>query len=69
MLRKLLLLLTFLFPFIALAQSDVEMADNFRSDGKIYVVIAVITVIFIGLIIYIISIDRKVSRLEKKLPE
>ena len=56
-------------PFVLFAQSEVEMADTFRSDGKIYVVIAVMSVIFIGLIIYVFSIDRKVSRMEKMLSE
>jgi hypothetical protein len=60
-------LLTFLLPILAFAQDDVEMADTLRSEGKIYVVIGVIAVIFIGLIIYLISIDTKVSKLEKKL--
>ena len=69
MLRKFLLLLSFLFPLIAFSQNDVEMADTFRSEGKIYIVIAVIAVIFIGLIVYLVTIDRKVSHLEKKLPK
>ena len=30
---------------------DVEMADVMRSNGKIYVVLAVVLVIFVGLII------------------
>ena len=47
--------------------SEVEMADQFRADGKIYVVVAVVTVILGGLILYAVSIDRKVSRLEKSV--
>ncbi len=47
--------------------SSVEMADTFRQEGKIYVVVAVILLIFGGFIIYVISIDKKVSRLEKEL--
>lgn len=48
------------------AQEKVEMADGLRSSGKIYVVVAVLAVIFIGLLLFLISIDRKVSRLEKE---
>ena len=49
------------------AQSgDVEMADALRSNGKIFVVVGVIAIVFTGIIIYLISIDRKVSKLEKK---
>ena len=44
----------------------VEMADRLRADGKIYVVVAVLVTIFIGIIAYIIRLDRKISRLEKK---
>jgi CcmD family protein len=43
----------------------VEMADRLRADGKIYVVVAVLLTIFIGIIAYVIRLDRKISRLEK----
>ena len=43
----------------------VEMADRLRADGKIYVVIAVLVTIFIGIIAYVIRLDRKISRLER----
>jgi len=43
-----------------------SLLNSLHSNGKIYVVVAVIAVIFIGLITYLISIDRKVSKLEKK---
>lgn len=46
---------------------SVEMADTFRQEGKIYVVVAVILVILGGLAAYTVAIDRKVSRLEKEL--
>tara|TARA_B110000196_G_C21053624_1_gene618678 strand:- start:134 stop:277 length:144 start_codon:yes stop_codon:yes gene_type:complete len=42
-----------------------EMADIMRSNGKIYVVVAVIATIFIGLMIYLIRIDKKVQKLEE----
>lgn len=47
----------------------VEMADGMRSDGKIYVVVGVLVIILIGLFAYLISIDRKVSRVEKSIEE
>ena len=49
------------------AQQGVEMADTMRSEGKIYIVVAVIAIIFIGIVIYMISLDRKLSKLEKEL--
>ncbi|MCP9753189.1 CcmD family protein [Ferruginibacter sp. HRS2-29] len=48
------------------AQGDkVEMADTMRSNGKIYVVVAVCLTILIGLFLYVASIDRKLKKLEK----
>ncbi|MHA8068378.1 CcmD family protein [Aquirufa ecclesiirivi] len=63
-------ILTLLFSltsFLGLSQSEIEMADKFRADGKIYVVIAVVLVILIGLFIYLMSLDKKVSVLEKEI--
>ncbi|HCN82058.1 MAG TPA: CcmD family protein [Sphingobacteriaceae bacterium] len=64
-------LLTILFVFMStlqlMAQSeDVEMATGLRSSGKIYVVVLIVSVIFIGLAIYLFSIDRRVKKLEKE---
>jgi hypothetical protein len=47
------------------AGKPVEMADRLRADGKIYVVVAVLLTIFIGIIAYVIRLDRKISRLER----
>ncbi len=70
MIRKLLLsTLLLLINFFAFAQDSaksVDMADTFRSNGKIYVVVAVILTIFAGLIIYLIRLDKKLTRLEKE---
>lgn len=38
-----------------------------RAEGKIYVVLAVVLTILAGLFIYLIRIDRKISKLEKGL--
>jgi hypothetical protein len=68
-----LLVLAFLLPVMyAAAQSasdSPEMADTLRHDGKIYVVVAVITVVLSGLLALLISLDRKVSRLEKEMKD
>ena len=40
-------------------------ADLMRSNGKIYVVIAVVVVIVLGIFIYLFNLDKKISRLEK----
>lgn len=46
--------------------SSVEMADTFREEGKIYVVVAVIMAILAGLFIYLVLIDRKLRKMEKQ---
>ena len=64
--RNFIFFLFYLLPYSLLAQeNDVEMADMMRSNGKIYVVVAVISVILAGLLIFLIRIDRKVNRIEK----
>ena len=51
--------------FASFAQGrPVEMADTMRSNGKIYVVFAVILTIFAGIIFYLVRLDRKISKLE-----
>jgi CcmD family protein len=47
--------------------SKVEMADLMRSEGKIYVLVGIIGIIFAGILVYIIQTDRKVAKLEKLL--
>lgn len=42
----------------------VEMADTMRSNGRIYVVVAVMLTILAGLILYVVRLDRKISKLE-----
>ncbi|MCJ8167467.1 hypothetical protein MKJ04_21680 [Pontibacter sp. E15-1] len=51
------------------AQPDVEMADTLRQDGKIYVVVVVLLTVLGGVLVYLISLDRKVSKLEKQLKD
>ncbi len=48
------------------AQTSTTMADQMRSNGKIFVVVAVLLTILLGLIAYVIRIDKKVSQLEKE---
>jgi hypothetical protein len=43
-----------------------QMADLMRSNGKIYVVVAVLVIILGGLFIYLTNLDRRIGRLEKK---
>lgn len=62
------LLILLVSSFVGMAQqADVEMADQFRADGKIYVVISVVLLILIGLFIYLFSLSSKIVRLEKDI--
>jgi hypothetical protein len=62
-----LLMMAMLFSTIIFAQDKkVEMADTMRDNGRIYVVVAVVLTILIGLILYVVRLDKKMSRLEKE---
>ena len=55
-----------LLTLINHAQDDkVEMADAMRSNGRIYVVVAVVVLILLGLFLYLVRLDKKITRLEK----
>ena len=61
------LLLLASLAFAQTTEPAPAMADDLRASGKIYVVVAVVAVIVAGLLTYLISLDRKVSRLEKEI--
>lgn len=66
--KKLLITLFTLLPALWASAQDGDtttQATGLRADGKIYVVLAVAVTILLGLIIYIIRLDRKITRLEK----
>jgi preprotein translocase subunit SecY len=63
--RLFALLLMLLSSSMLHAQGDNNMGDTMRSNGRIYVVITVILVILAGLFLYLIRLDRKMSKLEK----
>lgn len=47
--------------------TSVDMADRMRENGKIYVVVGVIVIIFLGITFYAVRIDRKLSKVEKEV--
>ncbi|MEO6904631.1 MAG: CcmD family protein [Bacteroidia bacterium] len=70
--KKTIVLLFNLFAsLIMVAQptntSRIEMADGLYQSGKIFVVVVVLLIIFTGIIIYLILLDRKISKLEKEI--
>ena len=59
------LTLLLLLSLTSFAQNtEPQMADTMRSDGKIYVVVLVLSVVFACLATYLIIIDRKLKKLE-----
>jgi hypothetical protein len=67
--RKLFsVLLLVLLQFVVHAQTVVnpDSADMMRSNGKIYVVVAIVLTILLGLFFYLVNLDRKISKMEKK---
>lgn len=62
-----ILFLLLLFSVAGFAQDTKGvMADTMRSNGRIYVVVAVVVTILIGLLLYVFRLDRKISKLEKE---
>ncbi|WP_194972841.1 CcmD family protein [Aquiflexum lacus] len=49
--------------------SRIEMADTMRSEGKIYVLVGIIGIVFAGILVYVIATDKKVGKLEKLLKD
>lgn len=66
------LMVVLLFVFVcgitanAQTQEVAANTDIMRSNGKIYVVMAVVVTIVTGLFLYVYSIDKKISKLENK---
>ena len=54
---------------LSFAQSEVEMADAMRSNGKIYVIVGIILIVLFGLLAYLFVLDRKVKKLEDLLAD
>lgn len=46
--------------------SEVEMADVMRSEGKIYVLVGIIGIVLGGILVYVVHTDRKITKLEKQ---
>lgn len=69
--KKLLAILTLTFSFVACfaQEQEPEMADVMRSNGKIYVVVGVILIVLTGLFIYLFVLDKKITRLERKIED
>jgi hypothetical protein len=70
--RVYLSVLAMMFSVFVYAQDSLQnekpqMADALRSNGKIYVVVTVLVIILIGLFLYLVNTDKKISRIEKDI--
>lgn len=66
---KKLLALAFLLLESTMASwaSQTPATDFMRSIGKIYVVVAVIAVVFIGIVLFLIFLERRLTKLENQI--
>jgi uncharacterized membrane protein len=48
------------------AQNQSTVDEVMRSNGKIYVVVTCCIIILVGLFLYVFSVDRKISKIEKE---
>ncbi len=46
---------------------DAPMADALRENGKIYVVVVVMGIVLTGVFVYLISLDRKIRKIEEEV--
>lgn len=66
-LSVLLVFLSFLVGAQSMGAEAPQMADAFRQDGKIYVVITVLGLIFASIVFFLIYIERAINKIENKL--
>ena len=62
-------LLLLIFAFISNSIFAQTTENPFYSNGKIYVVVTVLSIIFIGIILYLIRIDKPLRKTEKELKQ
>ncbi|WP_235295692.1 CcmD family protein [Portibacter marinus] len=60
-----LTIIGFFYANVLMAQSGGP--DFFRSIGKIYVVVAVMVATFIGIVIFLVYLDRKIKSIEDEI--
>ena len=67
LLRFFCLLSALLFPLLTQAQDAApQMADELRSNGKIYIVLACVLMVLAGMIAFLLILEKRLSRLEKQ---
>lgn len=54
---------------LQISAQEIAMADQMRESGKIYVVVSVLLIILLGILFYLVSLDRKLKRMEQDMQE
>ena len=67
-LKKVILFVLLLISNLAFGQ-QIEMADKMRERGKIYVVVAVLVTVFVGIVVYLLAQEKRIKKIEKELGE
>ena len=62
--KSFIIVLLLFFTLFTNAQNN-KWTEQMNSAGKVFVVIAVMLTILAGLILYLVRLDRKISKLEK----
>ncbi len=67
--KVIFLIITLFLAFTNHLKAQTGSGDFMRNIGMIYVVIGVIIIIFIGIIAFLINLDRKLTKLENQIKE
>jgi CcmD family protein len=68
--KNLKYLLTFVIIFccnLSIFAQESGMENTMLKSGKINVVVAVVAVIFIGIVLYLVRMDRKLTKMENEI--
>ena len=65
--RKTTIIPAIVFFAVSTLSAQTDNGDFMRSIGKIYVVVAVIVAIFIGIVLFLVYLDRKLTKLENQI--
>lgn len=49
------------------AQAQGGSSDFMRSMGKMYVVVAVIVAVFVGIVLFLVYLDRRLTKIENQI--
>jgi len=62
---KFFIILLFINLVPAATRADAQVVDFLRNTGKIYSVFAVVFILFIGIVFYLMNLDKRIRKIEK----